>query len=54
MANHMPLRAAVLFKQGKISFDQVDALLELLNGHPLTALQLLLKDRRARSASNTS
>lgn len=54
MANHMPLRAAVLFKQGQISFDQVDALLELLNGHPLTALQLLLKDRRARSTSNTS
>jgi beta-glucosidase len=54
MANHMPLRAAVLFQQGQISFDQVDALLELLNGHPLTALQLLLKDRRARSAHNTS
>jgi beta-glucosidase len=54
MANHMPLRAAVLFQQGKISFDQVDALLALLNGQPLAALQLFLKDRRARSASNNN
>ena len=48
----MPLRAAVLFQQGKISFDQVDALLALLNGQPLIALQLFVKDRRARSARN--
>lgn len=54
MANHMPLRAAVLFQQGKISFDQVDALLALLNGQPLTALQLFVKDRRARSARNNN
>ena len=46
MANHMPLRAAVLFQQGKISFDQIDTLLALLNGQPLKALKLLLKNRR--------
>ena len=46
MANHMPLRAAVLFQQGKISFDQIDILLALLNGQPLRALKLLLKNRR--------
>ena len=46
MANHMPLRAAVLFQQGKISFDQIDTLLALLNGQPLKALKLLLKNRQ--------
>jgi hypothetical protein len=42
----MPLRAAVLFQQGKISFDQIDTLLALLNGQPLKALKLLLKNRQ--------
>ena len=50
MANHMPLRAAVLFQQGKISFDQIDTLLALLNGQPLKALKLLLKNRRHDAA----
>ena len=50
MANHMPLRAAVLFQQGKISFDQIDTLLALLNGRPLKALKLLLRNQRQGAA----
>lgn len=51
MANHMPLRAIVLFQQGKISFDQIDALLALLNGHPIRALRLLIAARLSSPAS---
>jgi hypothetical protein len=41
----------VLFQQGKISFDQIDALLALLNGHPIRALRLLIAARLSSPAS---
>ena len=39
MAENMPLRAIALFQRGKISFDQIDCLLALLNGHYLVAIR---------------
>ncbi len=51
MVNHMPLRAAVLFQQGKISYEQIDALLAMLNKQPIKALKLILQDRKAKSAN---
>jgi beta-glucosidase len=37
MAENMPLRAIVLFQQGKVSYAQIDCLLALLNGRYLDA-----------------
>ena len=51
MANHMPLRAIVLFQQGKTSFQQIDGLLDLLNGKVIRGLWSLL---RHRSSQNTN
>ena len=48
MANHMPLRAIVLFQQGRISYQQIDSLVALLNGHPFEALRLAINDRKSR------
>jgi beta-glucosidase len=42
MANHMPLRALVLFQQGKTSFQQLDGLLDLLNGRIIRGLWRLM------------
>ncbi len=40
MANHMPLRALVLFGRGGMSYQQIDLLIALLNNKFLTALKL--------------
>ncbi len=40
MANHMPLRAMVLFQPKKLSYQRLDLLLALLNGHLFTAFRL--------------
>ncbi|MEL0047592.1 MAG: glycoside hydrolase family 3 C-terminal domain-containing protein [Gammaproteobacteria bacterium] len=45
MANHMPLRALVLFQQGKTTFQQLDGLLDLLNGKFLRGLWRLMRNR---------
>ena len=51
MANHMPLRAIVLFQQGKTSFGQIDGLLALLNGRVFLGIRLLLAERRRQQLS---
>ena len=43
MANHMPLRALILFQQGKTSFQQLDGLLDLLNGKIIRGLWRLIR-----------
>jgi hypothetical protein len=43
MANHMPLRALILFQQGQTSFQQLDGLLDLLNGRIIRGLWRLIR-----------
>jgi hypothetical protein len=39
----MPLRALILFQQGQTSFQQLDGLLDLLNGRIIRGLWRLIR-----------
>jgi beta-glucosidase len=46
MLREMPLRGSVVLGGGRLSFVALDAIIDVLNGHPLRALRRLLPRRR--------
>jgi hypothetical protein len=46
MVIEMPLRSIVANSQGTLTMAHMDALIALMNGHPLTALRALLRKKK--------
>ena len=54
MANNLPLRGLVLFSRGKVSMQQIQLMIALLNYQFFTAARLWWQIRRSQSENRKS